>query len=860
MRIFFKILVFLSLTSCVFGPIGISKKALKKLNDQDFTKAEQLVAKALAKDSLLPASKYAKSRLLIAYDSPEFYDSAYLYVLSAQSILDTLHTKSKVKHIKHGFDSVTLMHHKTLIDSLAFQWTQRVNTEAGYNEFLEKYPTAQQVLMAKTRRNAIAFASAKEENTYQSYKLFMEKYPEAVQVKEARNRYEKLYFDKSTADGRVTSYIRFLEKHPETPYRREAEQKIFEVMTSEHSAGGYELFLRNYPKSHLRQRAINFAYHVAKASEDVRLNARYLSDSLRKVIALEDIALFAYLEEGKFGFFDNDGKVVITPQFGQIHQKYKCESTKDDFLLVEGTVKGRNGAIILDKQPEQVIDLGYGLLKVGSENNWRVVHKSGIQIRSEAYSEAKLLAGKMLALKKGNLWSIETVSGRLLIADNFDDVFVQSDFIFFEKDDLIEVKTDRQLLQAVDNTPGRFEYIFTDYEILPDGNIWLASSFGEMIANEHLEELIPYANQKINILNGSFLVKKQTGARLYDQSYKVIKEGLSSANYNQSWLIDKQDSALWMFDLQDYTISTRSYDSAQLLGRNFLQVFKGDTTAIYFRDGLKVPFVKTARFNVLGNEATEYLKVFGNKRMQLYNQYGSLLLDENPVELSALSKNALVFTEKNKKGLIDGRSGDKLLNARYDAIGNFDGGKVSLLRDKQFGLFDLKSRLLIEPAYDKNIISYNDSVFVASKGNRQYFTTTGEPFTEEGFDQVEYWSDTTAIVRMNITWNFFDLKSKTTLGPSFKSYQIQSLPSGEKLITILGENGYGVFSDRRGEVVSPTYNDVVILSSDDEPILFTEKHIKEASFFVVIYYDLDGNALLKKAYESKQYDRIYCDQ
>ncbi len=860
MRILFKYFIFLSLTSCVFGPIGTSKKALKKLGDQDYAKADLLVDKALAKDSLLPASRYAKSKLLIAYDSPEFYDSAYFYILSAHTVFDTLNIKSKEKHIKHGFDSLTFRRHKMLIDSLAFQWAQRVNTEAGFNEFLKKHPTAQQVLLAKTRRNALAFASAKEENTYQSYKLFMEKYPEAVQVREARNRYEKLYFDKSTADGRVTSYIRFLEKHPETPYRREAEQKIFEVTTSEHSVGGYELFLRNYPKSHLRQKAINFAYHVAKTTKDVQLNVRYLSDSLKEVKALEGTALFAHLDEGKYGFFQNEGKVVISPQFSQIHTKYKCESTTEDFLIVDNKIKGRNGANILQYQPEQVIDMGYGLLKVGSDKNWSIVHKSGIRIRNEVYSEVKLLAGKMLALKKNNIWKIETVSGRLLIADSFDDVFVQGAYIFFEKDELFEVKTDRQLLQAVDNTPGRFEYIFTDYEILSDGNIWLASNYGEMITNQQLEELIPYANQSISTLNGSFFVKKQTGVKLYDQSYKVLKEQLTSASYNQSWLIDKQDSVLWMLDLQDYTVSTTTYDSAQLLGRNFLQVFTGDTITTYFKDGLQVHFEKTARFNVLGNESTEYLRVLSNRRMKLYNQYGSLLLDESPIELSVMSDHALIFTEKNKKGLIDGKSGEKTLNPIYDAIGNYHNGRVSLLKDKQFGLYDMTSGLLIEPAFDKNIVSYNDSVYILSKAGRHYLTITGEPFTKEGFEQVEYWNDTTAIVKWDASWSFYNLKLMRQTGPFFKSYQIQELDSGEKLIMILGEAGYGVYSDRRGEIVSPTYNDVVVLSSDDEPILFTEKHIKEAAFFVVIYYDLDGKALLKKAYESKDYDRIYCDQ
>lgn len=860
MRILFKYLIFLSLTSCAFGPLGLSKKAIKKLSEQDYAKADQLVLKALEKDSLLPAALYAKSKLMIAYDSHEFYDSAYFYILTAQSILDTLNSKSKEKHIKQGFDSVALAHHKTLIDSLAFQWTQRVNTEDGYNEFLKKYPTAKHVVLAKTKRNALAFASAKDENTYQSYKLFMEKYPDAVQVREARNRYEKLYFDKSTADGRVMSFIRFLEKHPETPYRKEAERNIFEVMTSEHSVGGYELFLRNYPNSYLRKKAIDFAYHVAKHS-GVKLNARYFNDSLRHVQKLEDVELFAHLEEGKFGFINRSGETIIQPKFQTISHTYKCSSINTDYLLVDDRLEGRNGAVILKNQPNEVRDLGFGLLKIGSENNWRIVHKSGSPIRANAFDEVKLLGGNMLALKRKNVWRVETISGRLLIADDFDDVYEIDGFIIFEKDELFEIKTAKQLLQAVDNTPVKFEYIFSDYEVLPDGNMWVASNYGEMIANSQLEEIIPYANQRILPIQGGLLVEQQARARIYDQSYQLIYDNLGKLRYNESWLIDIQDTAVWMLDLNDHTVSTMQYDSAQLLGKHFLQVFEGDSIHTFFKDGLRVTFNMSERFNVLTSEETEYLKVIREREMLVYNAYGELLIDDKPLDISVLAKEALIFSEKNKKGLIDGKTGDVLLRASYDAIGNYKDGNVSILKDKKFGLYDLKRKIFIKPDYDKNIISYNDSLFIVSKTGKYHFADRFNTlFTTDGFDAIAYWSDTLAMVRQATEWSFFNIKTKSVIGAPFKSYQVQTLPSGEKLAIVLGEQGYGVYSDRRGEVVSPTYNDIVILPSEGEPLIFTEKHIKEAAFFVVIYYDLNGEALLKKAYESQQYDRIYCDQ
>jgi hypothetical protein len=41
-------------------------------------------------------------------------------------------------------------------------------------------------------------------------------------------------------------------------------------------------------------------------------------------------------------------------------------------------------------------------------------------------------------------------------------------------------------------------------------------------------------------------------------------------------------------------------------------------------------------------------------------------------------------------------------------------------------------------------------------------------------------------------------------------------------------------------------------------LYFTEKHIEEASMYVVIYYDREGKFLRKEAYSSEDYERIYC--
>ena len=54
------------------------------------------------------------------------------------------------------------------------------------------------------------------------------------------------------------------------------------------------------------------------------------------------------------------------------------------------------------------------------------------------------------------------------------------------------------------------------------------------------------------------------------------------------------------------------------------------------------------------------------------------------------------------------------------------------------------------------------------------------------------------------------------------------------------------------------FSDIVNVGSADDPLYFTEKHVEEASLFVVIYYSAGGKFIRKEVYEHDDYERIYC--
>ena len=68
-----------------------------------------------------------------------------------------------------------------------------------------------------------------------------------------------------------------------------------------------------------------------------------------------------------------------------------------------------------------------------------------------------------------------------------------------------------------------------------------------------------------------------------------------------------------------------------------------------------------------------------------------------------------------------------------------------------------------------------------------------------------------------------------------------------------------MLSNKRGTVIPISFSDLVNLGPADEPIYFTEKHVTEASIFVVIYYDGNGKLIRREVYDdSEEYEKIYC--
>ena len=79
------------------------------------------------------------------------------------------------------------------------------------------------------------------------------------------------------------------------------------------------------------------------------------------------------------------------------------------------------------------------------------------------------------------------------------------------------------------------------------------------------------------------------------------------------------------------------------------------------------------------------------------------------------------------------------------------------------------------------------------------------------------------------------------------------------ILKIFKKNGFGLLHSRKGELIPPSFYNINQIQQDVHVAYVAEKYIEEADFYVVIYYDSDGQVIFKHAMEAKHYQSMACE-
>jgi len=856
-RLAFLILVFVLKVDLLKAQLTSEFTALHNLEKHKWERARGQLLKVLKKDSLNAGAHYGLSIYYFSAGNPNFQiDSAYQYALKALDDYQISTQKQWDRWRRLPMDSIILIGHREKIDSAAFERAVRINTEAGYIDFITQFSTASQKVLAIELRDEVAFLDALRENTYQSFLEYLTKYPEAVRAVDAKFRYEKLLFEAKTKDKKLSSYESFLLEYPATPYRRNVEKQIFEIVTASGMADDFVNFLSRYPTSHKAQMARNILYHILKAEE--KPFQFLMDDSIRKVRSLEKSYLVPFLKEGKFGFMNAQGEEVLKAEMEEIDDLYRCGNIIEELLVLGNKIITRNGSVLYTSEVEEVEDLDYGFLKIGTKDCVKVIHYSGYGIGvDECFEDASLLGNNYVALKKNKKWSVWTLTGRMLLSYEWDNIQSIGDLLVFDKNGKYKLADVKSVATVANQKPIQFlAGEFDEVKAWPESKVWVRMNDKQAVLTQELAEWIPLAKHEITSTFFGAISHDTIDYKLYGK-YTELPQAFNRIKVSNPWVAGAT-GAYWQ--LIKPTINSRGplVDSIDFIGP-FAITFRSDSMRVYMPTNTFVEFPHSTTPHFLpGKDSIFFLLMEEQGKKKVYSHRGELLFTTTVDFIEYNNEGYFTIHKKGKRGLLS-LEGKLVVQPEFDAMGTVSGSMVTVLKDRKFGLLNLTTHKQIKTEYEKNIVTYNESCLIVFKnGFYAFMHWDNKPLTPFEFEEIRYWNDSSALVKKNFNWIIYNFLEKKVVMDKIKNFKWVLDTDQEKIMIFQQENTYGVLSNRRGIVIAPTFSDIINLGSASVPLYFTEKHVEEAGIYVVIYYDKEGQFLRRQVYEVEDYERIYC--
>ena len=835
---------------------SLEQAVQKNMKKKKWTKAQQLLEKSLSKDSSNTVANYLFSVFFFSEENPSYQvDSAYRYANEALNDFSQAGSRERNRLSRIPIDSLSLMKHRGTIEAAGFQRAKATDTEGAYLNFLAMFPFATQREEAIVLRDEAAYRDALKANTYEAFLRFFETYPHARRAGEAKATYERLLYEAKTNDRTLRSYELFLMEYPATPYRRDVEKHILDIMTASGEPSTFLSFTQKYPRSGYRKRAENILFHLLRDSEHSPMFNINWSDSLMLVAKRDADFLIPVLKNGKFGFMDSFGKLIIPHTALRISDDYKCGNITEDILIIDGKLTGRSGQMLTQDTITELEDLGVGFLKVRLKNRFRVLHKSGLTIIDDI-EDARLLNDRFLAIKRQGRWDLASLNGLILTSEGFDDITVINSVVAFKKNNKVRLSTAMLIADVANNFALKFSVPYDQVRPLSPELLSVKINGLQSIIDRQLQVLLPFAEGDIESIPLGFAQREKDIVNLYDHEARFL--GKFNAFYTSGSMVAvSTDTAMSFFNATARRIEPIAYDSITFAGP-FPVTFRKDSITVLF-DRVKKRFPSRYGISYLAKkDSTGYLLVRENGKKAVFDLHGTQIFTGEYENIEYAGENYFIVHRKEKKGLVS-KTGKLILPVEYDAIGNVVNGVVTLLKTMKFGAYNISLRKLIKPQYDKNIIAYNAHVLaVFQKGQYRFIDWSNKATGKDTFDEVQHWSDTIALARSGFSWTFYDIyKSHEVLGSIKKLHYIRNSDE-EKLAIVLQDNNYGVASNLRGIIIPPTFSHIANVGSKDHPVYFTEKHVEEASIFVVIYYDERGRLLKREVYEEEDYEKIFC--
>lgn len=404
-------------------------KGFEALDAYNYFEAKKYLEKSLKKQES-PAS-YGLSKIYFRNDNPfHNLDSAYHYsLLSVESFKESKEKKQKKWRKKYDYTLEKAKSQRKEISDLGFQNATIDNSVVSYQFFIAKHPWSHFKEVAEKRRDSLAFLEAQSVKTSAAYEEYLKKYENSAWRHKTRSLLYLAQYDESVREGDTKSFLYFINEYPENPLVRDAHYQVYSIETKNGAIPDFRSFIRRFPDNPFLDDAWTSLYRLSIADYRKETIQKFASDYpdfpfqylITQDLKLVGKQLFHFSENGKYGFMDENGALVINPIY-----EYAGQFNNGLAVVIKDGVYGyinKDGNQLIDSKYEEAMDFDQGRAIIVEKDMYGLIDVSGAYIFQPEYLDIGEFSEGIAYVQNEIGYQYYTLDGSLAFSTIFDEAF-----------------------------------------------------------------------------------------------------------------------------------------------------------------------------------------------------------------------------------------------------------------------------------------------------------------------------------------------------------------------------------------------------------------------------------------------------
>lgn len=406
------------------------KKGFEALQIYNYFEAKKQFEKNIGKKKQSPAA-YGLSVIYYRDDNPfHNMDSAYrLGNLSVYSFDDVKEKTQEKWKEKLGYSLKKAESHRKKIANWAFQQAVDTNTVEGFDAFRTAYQWSDLLPIAIRKRDSLAFLNTKMIDSAVAYAQYIQKYPNSLWIPSARNKLDQAQYRETVVKGNPQSYLHFIKKFPNNPFKRDAYYQIYLIENKGNNIQSYANFVKKYPKSPFVNDAWKQLYRLSIADYSklaiINFQESYPQFPFPKIIQkdlqLAGQQLLPFYQDGKYGYIDLTGKVVLPPTFEF------AKEFKDGLAIVQKEGKygfiNKEGKLLIDYRYDNAFDFSEGRAVVELNGKYGLIDVTGNYVLAPQFEDIGPFSDGLAYVQSDTGYQYYTLEGSIAFSSVFDEAF-----------------------------------------------------------------------------------------------------------------------------------------------------------------------------------------------------------------------------------------------------------------------------------------------------------------------------------------------------------------------------------------------------------------------------------------------------